>query len=80
MKSGARTQPARVASWMFAALIAMNTGVLLVLLCGPNAPHPIPPLAYGGALLALAGLVVLVRSIIVRRRNAPFPPTNHMSN
>ena len=74
MKSGAQTQPARIASWMFAALIAMNAGVLLVLLCGPNAPHPILPLAYGGAALALAGLVVLVRSIIVRRRNAPFPP------
>jgi len=59
----------RSAQSLLVPLILANAGVLVVFLSGPNAQHPIVPLAYGGAAVAVAGAVALVRALAVRRRD-----------
>jgi hypothetical protein len=54
-------------------LLLANAGVLVVFIFGPNGPHPMLPLAYGGVAVAVAGAVLIVRALIVRRRAADAP-------
>ncbi len=49
-------------------VLITNAGVLVVLLFGPNSAHQILPLAYGGAAVAVIGMLAIVRAILERRR------------
>jgi hypothetical protein len=61
-------QPARRnAASVIGPLIVANAGVLVVFGFGPNAPHPILPLAYVGVVVAGAGAIALIRALTLRR-------------
>ncbi len=68
MTDGERPAPARAPKSPIAPLVVANAGVLVVFLFGPNAQHPIVPLAYAGAAVAVLGAVGIVRTIVLGRR------------
>ena len=65
-----KRRPATVkVSPVLVPLLVANAGILLALFCGPNARHPVLPGAYVGAAFALAGLLGIVRALLLRRRD-----------